>query len=88
MKEKITVLIADDNQEFSHTLSSYINGQDDMEVIAIAKDGNEAVDMIVNTRPDIALLDVIMPHLDGLGVLEKINMIKMDKNLYVLCSQQ
>ena len=79
MKEKITILIADDNQEFSKTLSSYINSQDDMEVIAIAKDGNEAIDMIANTRPDVALLDVIMPHLDGLGVLEKLNIIKMDK---------
>ena len=80
MKEKLSILIADDNQEFSHTLSSYINNQEDMEVIAVAKDGNEAVDMISNTVPDVVLLDVIMPHLDGLGVLEKINMIKIDKN--------
>lgn len=79
MKEKLNILIADDNQEFSQTLSSYINSQEDMEVIAVAKDGNEAVDMVSNTMPDIVLLDVIMPHLDGLGVLEKINMIKMDR---------
>ena len=73
MKEKISVLIADDNQEFAHTLSNYINEQDDMEVIGITKDGNEAVNLISTVRPDIVLLDVIMPHLDGLGVLEKIN---------------
>lgn len=79
MKEKLSILIADDNQEFSHTLSSYINSQEDMEVIAIAKDGNEAVDMISNTLPDVVLLDVIMPHLDGLGVLEKLNITKIDK---------
>ena len=79
MKEKLSILIADDNQEFSHTLSSYINSQEDMEVIAVAKDGNEAVGMMSNTMPDVVLLDVIMPHLDGLGVLEKINMIKIDK---------
>ena len=79
MKEKISILIADDNQDFSHTLSSYINGQDDMEVIAIARDGNEAIDMLTTTMPDIVLLDVIMPHLDGLGVLEKLNMLRMDK---------
>ena len=75
MKRKISVLIADDNQDFSHTLASYINSQEDMEVMAIAKDGNEAIDIIANTTPDVALLDVIMPHLDGLGVLEHINMI-------------
>jgi two-component system response regulator (stage 0 sporulation protein A) len=79
MKEKLSILIADDNQEFSYTLSSYINSQEDMEVVAVAKDGNEAVEMITNIMPDIAILDVIMPHLDGLGVLEKINMTKIDK---------
>ncbi len=76
MKEKISVLIADDNQEFSHTLSTYINSQEDMEVVGMAKDGNEAIELISRTNPDVVLLDVIMPHLDGLGVLEKINEIK------------
>ena len=79
MKEKISVLIADDNQDFSHTLSSYINSQDDMEIIGMAKDGNEAVEMIANIEPDVVLLDVIMPHLDGLGVLEKINAMSSNK---------
>ena len=40
MKEKITVLIADDNQEFSMTLATYLKNQDDMEVVGRAKDGN------------------------------------------------
>ena len=79
MKEKVTVLIADDNQEFTKTLATYLEKQSDMEVIGIAKDGNEAIDMITNTMPDVVLLDVIMPHLDGLGVLENINMIKSSK---------
>ena len=83
MKEKIKVFIADDNQEFSHTLSSYINSQDDMEVVGMARDGNEAVDLVIKTEPDVVLLDVIMPHLDGLGVLEKINVIK--KNNMTTC---
>ena len=73
MKEKTTILIADDNQEFSRTLANYIHEQEDMEVIGIAKDGEEAIEMITNITPDIALLDVIMPHLDGLGVLERVN---------------
>ena len=79
MKEKTTILIADDNQEFAQTLATYIHEQDDMEVIGIAKDGEEAIDMITNVMPDVALLDVIMPHLDGIGVLEKLNIIKCDK---------
>ena len=72
MSEKISILIADDNSEFARTLTNYIEKEGDMEVIGAAKDGNEAVKMIENKQPDIAILDVIMPHLDGLGVLEKV----------------
>ena len=64
MREKINVLIADDNQDFSQTLATYLEGQEDMDVIGMAKDGTEAVDMIANTTPDVVLLDVIMQNLD------------------------
>ncbi len=73
MKEKITVLIADDNQDFCKTLAGYLGNQNDMEIIGIAKDGLEAVEKIKELEPDVAILDVIMPHLDGIGVLESIN---------------
>ena len=73
VKEKITVLIADDNQEFSKTLATYLGNEKDMEVVGIAKDGVEAIEQIKELLPDVAILDVIMPHLDGLGVLERIN---------------
>lgn len=73
MKEKITVLIADDNQEFCRTLATYLGNQEDMEIIGMAKDGLEAVEKINEIEPDVAILDVIMPHLDGIGVLERIN---------------
>ena len=65
MNKKITVLIADDNSEFSATLAGYIKAEDDLELIGVARDGIEAYDMIKNAEPDIVLLD-------GLGVLEKI----------------
>lgn len=79
MREKITVLIADDNQEFSTTLATYLKNQEDMVVVGRAKDGNEALDMVSSLMPDVVLLDVIMPHLDGIGVLEQMNMIKLNK---------
>lgn len=79
MKEKITVLIADDNPDFAMTLVSYLEKEEDMEVIGIAKNGKEACDMIINTEPDVVLLDVIMPYLDGLGVLERISETNMNK---------
>lgn len=73
MKEKITVLIADDNQEFCRTLATYLENQEDMQIIGMAKDGLEAVEKINELAPDVAILDVIMPHLDGIGVLERVN---------------
>ena len=79
MKDKISILIADDNVDFANTLASYIEKESEMEVIGMAKDGNEAVEMATTTQPDILLLDVIMPHLDGLGVLEKIEASNVTK---------
>lgn len=71
--EKIKIIIADDNSEFVSTFVEFLSEQDDMEVIATAKDGLEAYDKITEMKPDVVLLDVIMPHLDGIGVLEKLN---------------
>ena len=71
--EKIKIIIADDNLESVTTFVEYLEKQEDMEVIATAKDGLEAYDKITTMNPDIVLLDVIMPHLDGIGVLEKLN---------------
>ena len=79
MNDKITILIADDNPDFANTLTGYIEEDSKFEIIAMARDGKQAVEMILNTEPDVVLLDVIMPHLDGIGVLEKINAANMKK---------
>ena len=79
MNDKITVLIADDNSDFTTTLVNFLEKENDMEVIGVAHNGKEACEMVFNTNPDVLLLDVIMPHLDGLGVLEKINESDMKK---------
>jgi two-component system response regulator (stage 0 sporulation protein A) len=70
---KIKIVIADDNKEFSSILSDYLRGQSDFEVVGVAKDGIEAVKHVATFAPDVLVLDIIMPHLDGLGVLEKLN---------------
>ena len=80
MNEKISVLIADDNVEFANTLTNYLGKDEEMEVVGVAKDGLEAVDMIQKDKPDVVVLDVIMPHLDGLGVLEKLQGMTLDKS--------
>ena len=86
MQEKIKVVIADDNVEFAQIVKSFLNQKEDIEVIDIAKDGEEAVKMIREKEPDVALLDVIMPQLDGIGVLEKLNALpkKLKTNFIML----
>ena len=79
VKDKLSILVADDNIDFAKNLTNYIEREEEMEVIGIAKDGVEAIEMIKNANPDIAIIDVIMPHLDGLGVLERINELDLDK---------
>ena len=70
---KISVLIADDNKEFCNILNDYLLNQRDIVVTGIAKDGIEALRLIEEKKPDLVILDIIMPHLDGLGVLERLN---------------
>ena len=82
-KEKLRILIADDNKDFCDCLSNYIEKQEDMEIISLAYDGQDAYEKIIQTNPDIALLDGIMPKLDGIGVLEKLH--KENKGKSTMC---
>lgn len=79
MNNKIKVLIADDNKEFCNILNEYLSTQEDVEVVGIARDGLEALELLPDTNPDVLILDVIMPHLDGLGVLEKLQSTELEK---------
>ncbi|MCL2286003.1 MAG: sporulation transcription factor Spo0A [Firmicutes bacterium] len=73
-EERITILMADDNREFCDAIVSYLGKQEDMKVVGVAHDGLEALAKIQTLRPDIAIIDGVMPKLDGLGVLEKLNL--------------
>ena len=81
------ILIADDNYDFAMTLMGYLEREEGMEIVGRAKDGTEAYQMILETNPDVVLLDMIMPHVDGLGVLERVNDSKMErKPLFIMLS--
>lgn len=75
--KKIKVCIVDDNRELVGLLEEYLSSQDDIEVLGVAYNGQECIDMIKDKEPDVLVLDIIMPHLDGLGVLEKLR--QMDR---------
>lgn len=85
MKGEISVLIADDNYEFAGLLKEYMEQFEDIEVIGIAKDGLQALEMIVSLKPDVVVLDIIMPNLDGLGVLEKLSSMQVEfKPMFIM----
>lgn len=77
-QRSISVLIADDNKEFCNILSDYFSSQKDITVVGVAKDGIEVLELIEVTKPDLVVLDIIMPHLDGLGVLERLNTMNIN----------
>lgn len=74
--KKIKVCVVDDNRELVGLLEEYISSQDDMEVVGVAHNGQECLDVLEEADPDVIVLDIIMPHLDGLAVLEKMREIK------------
>lgn len=69
--EKIKVCIVDDNRELVATLEQFIDGQEDMEVVATAHNGQDCLTAIEEVEMDVLVLDIIMPHIDGLAVLER-----------------
>lgn len=71
--EKFSVLLVDDNLDFCDVVSGYLRKHDDVREVTIAHDGVEAIDKITNGKPDVVILDGVMPKLDGLGVLEKLD---------------
>lgn len=77
--DKVKVLIADDNKDFCDILCEYLSKQEDLEIVGIAKDGLEALDLVSEKLPDVLVLDIIMPHLDGLAVLERLSSMNLSK---------
>jgi two-component system NarL family response regulator len=71
-KARIRVLIADDHVTVREGLAAIIGRQPDMVVIGAAADGQECVDRWLQFRPDVTLLDLRMPVLDGIGAIEAI----------------
>jgi len=81
---RIRVLIADDHVTVLEGLAAIIARQPDMVVVAEAIDGYEAVDLWTKHRPDVTLLDLRMPKLDGVGVIEKIREADISARVIVL----
>ncbi len=71
METKIRILAADSNTEFCKTLERVMAAEKDMELIASASDGAEALAKTAELKPDLVLLELVLPKLDGLEVLRR-----------------
>lgn len=69
----LRVAIADDNANFLRVLNQVIDKEEDLDVVGIASNGEDAYKLIKEKSPDVILLDIIMPMMDGLTVMEKVN---------------
>ncbi|HJA71659.1 MAG TPA: response regulator, partial [Candidatus Lachnoclostridium stercoravium] len=75
---QLNIAIADDNPQTLRLLGDILEGEDGFHVVGKAENGEEAYNMIIKTRPDVVLMDIIMPRLDGISVMER---VKMNKDL-------
>jgi DNA-binding NarL/FixJ family response regulator len=80
----IKVVIADDHAVVREGLAAMIGREGDMKVVAEAKNGLEAVQMWSQHRPDVLLLDLRMPELDGVTVIQQIRAVSSDARIIVL----
>ena len=70
--ENVNVVIVDDNPMILNTLDEVISSEAGLSVIVRADNGKDAIDMIKDTQPDVVLLDLVMPQMDGITVVENI----------------
>ena len=83
-EQKIKIMIVDNSKEFCDILNDYILMQNDMVVTGIAENGIEALKLFEEEQPDLIVLDIIMPILDGLGVIERLNTMNLDPMPHII----
>lgn len=87
MKKELSVILVDDSKPFRENLKHYFAATEDIKVIADAPDGVEGYNLICGLKPDVVLLDVVMPRMDGLELLEKLVSTNLDKTItYIVLS--
>jgi DNA-binding NarL/FixJ family response regulator len=83
-KVKIKVAIVDDHQLFRNGLKFIIENEDDMEVVIEASNGKQFLDFLKNLKPDVVLMDINMPEMDGVETTRRAKEIYPDLHIIVL----
>ena len=91
METKIKVMLADANEEYCTLVRRALAEESDMELVGAASDGAEALSMLSEKQPDVLLLDLVLPKVDGLAVLREIGTQGMRTAVFVVsafCSER
>ena len=84
MQKKVRVILADDHPVVRDGLAAMVNQQPDMEVVAEAGDGEEAIALYERHQPDVMVLDLRMPKRDGLAVVQRVLEINPKARLLIM----
>lgn len=86
MEQKIRVLLADDDSEFCARMAAAIEKSNDMELAGIAEDGAKAVAAVGELKPDLLIIDLVLPVMDGIMVLTKLHERRQEQPATVVLS--
>ena len=78
MNHRIKVLIADSDKDFCALLQDTLAKQENIEILGITENGKKALDVIETKSPDVVVMDLVLPELDGLTVIRKVEEGKSD----------
>ena len=80
----LKIVVVDDNLQFVSVLENFLQDKPDIQVVGTASDGWHGLELIEEHRPDVVLLDMIMPRLDGLGVLDRLQALRVRPKVIML----
>ena len=78
-EKSIRVAVADDNQQLRDMIVSFLEEQPGIDVVGAASNGTEALQLLEEKEPDVLICDMIMPQMDGFGVMERIPTLKLSR---------
>ncbi len=81
MQNKSSILLVDDNKEFCSLVEEYFADIEEFDMIGVANNGLEALEILKDNPPNVLILDLIMPHLDGIGVMEEMYKSNISKDV-------
>ena len=73
MNEKMRILLADDDTEFCARMSAMLDSADDFELVGIAENGEKALSAVNELRPDVLIIELMLPVMDGMSVLSRLH---------------